>query len=513
MDLYNLKVPQLKSELRKRGLSTSGRKAVLQERLLEALDGNRFLPDDDAESEDEKDAASKSLRELLADIGIDNPQDAFASAATLDDEFKLLKKRYFKLVLRVHPDKGGSPVQFRRVQTAFEVLREMFAQKRVSSFATGLSARGSAYADAWRANSGPVPSWEYYTAAAEVPVPTYRMERARSNRSKCKQSGELISKGELRVGSINEETGAYGRWSCLNHWRVPNRVQMRLKGLSSPKRRKSVERALLSMNEVLLCGLDELDEAERALVVAHVMNEHNWAAPRKRRKRRRRKRKRSWKADLSDEVAASGAQPKHEPMALDWSSNQGDQEAREPVRKRMRSVAQMSNSNSRTVARAKQAFSVPVPGEDGAIPNVLAGQTCVLTGVFPEVGGGIGLQLGKGRMKALIEQFGGRVTGSVSGRTTMLIVGQQPGFSKVSKARARPECELIKLDGLVSVIRGERSIGGSSSTAPLEITGGFSSGYRMNSVAFGASAHQMAVAEGRVSSGLRSQASSQQYDV
>ena len=50
---------------------------------------------------------------------------------------------------------------------------------------------------------------------------------------------------------------------------------------------KSIERALLSMNEILLCGLDELDEARRALLVAHVMNEHNWAAPRNVRKRNR----------------------------------------------------------------------------------------------------------------------------------------------------------------------------------------------------------------------------------
>ena len=33
-----------------------------------------------------------------------------------------------------------------------------------------------------------------------------------------------------------------------------------------------------------------------------------------------------------------------------------------------------------------------------------------MTGVFPEVGGGAGLNLGKERVKAMIESFGGRVT-------------------------------------------------------------------------------------------------------
>lgn len=91
-DLYTLKVKQLRAELRKRGLSTSGLKAVLQQRLLDALDGDRFLPDgSDAESEEERDASSKSLRELLSDIGITNAREEFESTSTLDDEFKLMK--------------------------------------------------------------------------------------------------------------------------------------------------------------------------------------------------------------------------------------------------------------------------------------------------------------------------------------------------------------------------------------------------------------------------------------
>ena len=100
--------------------------------------------------------------------------------------------------------------------------------------------------------------------------------------------------------------------------------------------------------------------------------------------------------------------------------HRGGGEVSEPARKRTKSIA---TSNSRTIARAKRRFKVPVPGEDGAIADVLDGQTCVLTGLFPEVGGGCGLQLGKGRMKTMIEEFGGRVTSAVSGKTTILVVG------------------------------------------------------------------------------------------
>ena len=48
-----------------------------------------------------------------------------------------------------------------------------------------------------------------------------------------------------------------------------------------------------------------------------------------------------------------------------------------------------------------------------------------------QVGGGCGLELGKERVRKMIQSFGGKVTGSVSGRTDILVVGKQPGFSKV----------------------------------------------------------------------------------
>ena len=72
----------------------------------------------------------------------------------------------------------------------------------------------------------------------------------------------------------------------------------------------------------------------------------------------------------------------------------------------------------------------------------------VLTGVFPELGGGGGLNMGKDKMKTLIENFGGRVTGSVSGKTNFVVVGKNPGASKVSQATAKsiPLVDLLALN-------------------------------------------------------------------
>jgi len=46
------------------------------------------------------------------------------------------------------------------------------------------------------------------------------------------------------------------------------------------------------------------------------------------------------------------------------------------------------------------------------------------SGTFPEVGGGVGLNLGKDKLKDIITSFGGKVTSSVSGRTDVVVVGK-----------------------------------------------------------------------------------------
>ena len=72
-----------------------------------------------------------------------------------------------------------------------------------------------------------------------------------------------------------------------------------------------------------------------------------------------------------------------------------------------------------------------------ATAKALSGKKFVMTGIFPELGGGVGLNLGKDKARELIETFGGRVVGGVSGATTHLLVGTEPGASKVEKARGR----------------------------------------------------------------------------
>ena len=72
-----------------------------------------------------------------------------------------------------------------------------------------------------------------------------------------------------------------------------------------------------------------------------------------------------------------------------------------------------------------------------------------------QVGGGKGLSLGKDKVTRMVESFGGRVTGSVSGKTDILLVGKEPGYAKVSQAQSRGGIALLSLEDVrVSLIKG-----------------------------------------------------------
>ncbi|KAL7528919.1 hypothetical protein ACHAXR_003825 [Thalassiosira sp. AJA248-18] len=86
-----------------------------------------------------------------------------------------------------------------------------------------------------------------------------------------------------------------------------------------------------------------------------------------------------------------------------------------------------------------QLFRVLGPGVDGAIEDmVFEDKRFVLTGVFPELGGGEGtLKLGKDKMKTMIESFGGKVTTGLSGKTNCVIVGIEPGAKRLEDAKKK----------------------------------------------------------------------------
>ena len=82
--------------------------------------------------------------------------------------------------------------------------------------------------------------------------------------------------------------------------------------------------------------------------------------------------------------------------------------------------------NKKLLAKLKKAAVWPVEEQAETGPQTLSGLTLVLTGTFPT--------LRRGEAKTLIEGAGGKVTGSVSSKTTFLVAGEKAG-SKLSKAQ------------------------------------------------------------------------------
>jgi len=112
-------------------------------------------------------------------------------------------------------------------------------------------------------------------------------------------------------------------------------------------------------------------------------------------------------------------------------------------------------------------FELPRPGVNKAKPGALKGKRFTITGVFPGVGGGKGLKLGKSKVQAMIESFGGKVTPRVSDTTDILVMGSHPGYSKIRAARASPGVRLMSLRGLTEMLENAVSM---EDIAPAVVT-------------------------------------------
>lgn len=273
----------------------------------------------------------------------------------------------------------------------------------------------------------------------------------------------FIEKDSIRVGSLDDVAGSYGRWNHLPCWRVPSRIWS---GLSQPDNKDIVLQDLLHMDEVLLTGLADLDADEQATFVEHVMDRSHWAKKYKYKKKKQATKKRpaatKQESDTDNKRAKKTSGPK-------GATKEEDDENEE-------------NASTAIVA-SKERFVTPRPGVDGALAaDDLEGKRFVLTGVFPEVGGGAGLNMGKDKVKQMIEDFGGRVTGSVSGKTDYLVVGKEPGASKVKKAHDRG-LPLIDLRTLQSMLLGQTSFLEANEKAPPKIES-FSAGYPNRMIAY-----------------------------
>lgn len=288
------------------------------------------------------------------------------------DAAERVRAAYLRLSKLHHPDKGGDVEAFKAIKAAAE---EVDARLDGASAAPAVAP----------------PSWQVFAAAAAVVKPTTRIERA-VGAAKCYAAGcdlgGAVAVGALRVGGLLPQTGSYGRWKHLACAKVPAAVHTKLAStvpngvdpLDDPAAVDGALETLETLEGATLEGFTDLDPPDRKRVAL-------WAVQ---------------QAHHAKVVARPTAEP----------------------------------TTALAAARDAPAFVAPEPGSADGVADCLRGVSVVLTGTFPFVAGGVGLGQGKDGLKKLIERFGGKVTGSVSKKTGLLLVGKEPGGSKLSAASA-----------------------------------------------------------------------------
>lgn len=162
-----------------------------------------------------------TIAECLGELGVG--LSTFSGCASTQDGWGRIKKAYQRSILQSHPDKGGTEEKFRSVQSAWGALRELYESGKVSDagFEHYFGAGSHDAADMGRAPGGPRPSYEWFAEAAASEVPGYRVEVAKSGRSECvskpgysgcSHDEPQIEAGTVRFGSLDPESGRYGRW-------------------------------------------------------------------------------------------------------------------------------------------------------------------------------------------------------------------------------------------------------------------------------------------------------------
>ena len=139
----------------------------------------------------------------------------------------------------------------------------------------------------------------------------------------------------------------------------------------------------MSMNAVAFCGFSQLAVEERMVLVKYVMVKSNWA---------RLVKKKNSEANIIHMLTNDSVNVNDDVQFVGESSRLVSMLP--PALVKVPGNALVSTSGL-------QRFIVPRPGINGALGNALAGKTVVLTGLFPELGGGGGLNLGKDKARAM----------------------------------------------------------------------------------------------------------------
>ena len=341
---------------------------------------------------------------MYALVGV-GPFDA--ASVEKEEQFRLVRSSYRKKALKHHPDKGGDPEQFRLLQTAFEYLRDHVYANDAPPL-PNIKTKRDDFQDIYdEVSKRDVPSWEFYKEAPEESVPIYFFQYAVSKRSTCTVCRTKIDKGELRIGKLNEDYGNYGAFSKIHCFSWDAMFSF-LDTFDFGKRKtwKKMQDCMESMDGLYICGFTLLEPKDKKKVATLLL--HAW------------KSKKGTKRGLAEEVLTVSKKRKtfkeEKQDAIATSSTDLTEASQELI-----------------VLEDKPTFVIPEVTKKNRYK--LKDQTFVSTGIFPELGGGAGINIGKERLRKMIESFGGIYKNHLSKKdTTFLIEGKNKGKEKSQKA-------------------------------------------------------------------------------
>lgn len=285
------------------------------------------------------------------------------------------RRHFLVMAMKEHPDKGGDAERFIEVKKAYElVLTNLKATDDLDGAITALAT---------------------FVSAKET-VPPYAVQVAVRKR-KCQRCAQPIEAGAPCFGFFWSATGMYGGWrhvdkQCL---KVPSRLHTRFTALdilhgNCANDETEAFRDALRSSEDVVNGIDKLTPKHFGTLLDLVTDRDTWC-----------KITPAFESKMAAEAAEAEARAADVP-----------------------------------VVEVKKAAIVPLAPIDTAQikGGVLNGKVVVLSGLFDLPGAQSGLAKGKDQVETIIAKAGGRVTGSLSGKTTHLLIGRLPGGSKISKA-------------------------------------------------------------------------------
>ena len=347
----------------------------------------------------------KTIEEMYEIVGV----GVFDASVPRDKHLTLIKKAYRKKALDHHPDKGGNIDQFRLLQSAYEYLRDVVYVEDTSSSSSqdNINVRRSDFDATYKdVCERDIPSWMYYKEAVAEDVPEYEFQYALSGKSMCVVSRTIIKKGELRVGKVNIH-GNYGGFTLLSHfswqWIVPLLENF---GIQRKTEKKLID-FFSYIEGTYIKGFKSLKRGDKTEVVRSLM--YFLKSHKEKQKRKR----------VDDSQTSHAVTKKAKPSDEVMLTSNDLVETSEAL------VEQKDD---------KKQFIVPEITEENR--EKLKGEEVVATGTFPELGGGIQKQLGKQRLKEMVEKFGGTYSDRFrKTSTTILIVGKNSGNEKLKLAK------------------------------------------------------------------------------